>query len=201
MKKLALLLGAIAVSSAFAFGQKIPYMAKIADEVYIDVAEVNIAAWLEYDWDISNRYGAGSQQRQALVPDSLAFAAIYGYSYEEVKQQISLNNQYRDCPIVGLSREQCEAFCAWRTEKCKEKKCYQPKGRPVMFSLPSTSDYAIASDKAKTTHRLPGAPVKAKKRGRVSGLHDNVPELIATSPAGQIPAEPHGFRCLARVIR
>ena len=66
LKRLALLLGAIAVSTVFAFGQRIPYMAKIADGVYIDVAEVSIEAWLEYDWDISNRYGAGSPQRQAL---------------------------------------------------------------------------------------------------------------------------------------
>lgn len=197
MKK-ALLFTLLVVSTVFAFGQRIPYMAKVADGVYIDVAEVSIEAWLEYDWDISNRYGAGSPQRQALLPDSSAFTALYGYGYERVKHQVSLNSQYRHCPVVGLSREQCEAYCAWRTEKCSGNKCYQPKGRPVVFSLPSASDYAIASDKAKTTNRMPGAPVKAKKSGRVNGLHDNVPELLATSPAKELPAAPHGFRCIAR---
>lgn len=201
MKKLALLLGAIAVSTVFVFGQRIPYMAKIADGVYIDVAEVSIEAWLEYDWDISNRYGANSPQRQAIVPDSLVFSTIYGCTYENVKHHVSLNNQYRHCPVVGLSREQCEAYCAWRTEKCKGNKRYQPKDQHVVFSLPSASDYAIASDKAKTTNRLPGAPVKAKKFGRINGLHDNVPELLATSPAKEIPTTPHGFRCVARLTK
>mgnify|MGYP002626972923 FL=1 len=201
MKRLALLLGAIAVSTVFAFGQRIPYMAKIADGVYIDVAEVSVAAWLEYDRDISNRYGANSPQRQAIVPDSLVFSTIYGYTYEKVKHQASLNKQYRNCPVVGLSREQCEDYCAWRTEKCKGNKRYQPKGKSVVFLLPSVSDYAMASDKAKTTNRLPGATVKAKKFGRINGLHDNVPELLATSPTKHVPAEPHGFRCIARMAR
>ena len=183
----------LVVSTVFAIGQRIPYMAKIANGVYIDVAEVSIEAWLEYDWDISNRYGAGSPQRQALLPDSSAFTALYGCGYERVKHQVALNGQYRHCPVVGLSREQCEAYCAWRTEKCSGNKSYQPKGRPVVFSLPSASDYAIASDKVKASNRMPGAPVKAKRNGRVN--------VLSTSPAKEVPAAPHGFRCIARTTR
>lgn len=171
-------------------------MVKIADDTYMDYAEMSIDAWLEYDWDVSKQYGADSPERLAIVPDANVFRSLYGKDYEDVKKYLQLRETYGRRPIVGLSREQIAKFCEWRTAKCAQSKHYHPHGRSLQFSLPDKDDYANALGKAKVTKHEAGSPTPKKKGNKIYGLYDNVSEIQATDP----PKHPYGFRCVAREV-
>lgn len=196
MKQLLLLITLAAANVLSIHAQKVPFMVKIADDTYMDYAEVSIESWLEYDWDMSKQYGADSPERLAVVPDGKAFRSLYGKDYEAVKTYLELRKQYGRCPIVGLSREQIAKFCEWRTEKCSQSKKYHPNGRTLMFALPDKDDYAAALNKGKVTKSDAGSPNPKKKGNKIYGLYDNVAEI----QIGETTQHPYGFRCVAREV-
>ena len=196
MKKTLLYVLAIVVAMDQASAQKVPYMVKIEEDTYMDVAEMSIEAWIEYDFDISNQYGVDSPERRALLPQRKVFMSLYDKDYEAIRKYVGLRETYGRCPIVGLSREQIAKYCEWRTEKCSQKKCYRPNGHALVFGLPDSQDYESALKKAKVTQNDPGTPTPQKKGKKIYGLYDNVAEIHA----GATPEQPYGFRCVAREV-
>ena len=162
----------------------------------MDIAEVSIEMWIEYDWDISNQYGTNSPERRALLPDNKVFRSLYGKDYEAVRKFVALKETYGRCPIVGLSREQITKYCEWRTEKCSQAKGYQPHGHALVFGLPDKEDYDSALQKAKITENEAGAPTPKKNGNKIYGLYDNVAEIHSSAT----PEHPYGFRCVAREV-
>ena len=196
MKQLLLLITFAAASLLPLQAQKVPFMVKIADDTYMDYAEMSIEGWLEYDWDVSKQYGADSPERLAIVPDANVFRSLYGKDYEDIKKYLELRETYGRCPIVGLSREQIVKYCEWRTAKCAQSKHYHPHGRSLQFALPDKDDYANAFAKAKVTKLEAGSPTPKKKANKIYGLYDNVSEIQTNEP----PKHPYGFRCIAREV-
>lgn len=196
MKRFVMLVLLAAVGVVYGYGQKVPYMVKIEEDTYMDVAEMSIESWIEYDWDISKQYGEDSKERRALVPNSKVFRSLYGKDYEAIKKFIELRSEYGRRPIVGLNREQIAKYCEWRTEKCAQSKKYHPHGRSLVFGLPDKDDYESALRKAKVTKNDAGSPTPKKKGGKIYGLYDNVSEIHT----GVTPDEPYGFRCVAREV-
>ncbi|MBO4751854.1 MAG: hypothetical protein J5526_03775 [Bacteroidales bacterium] len=196
MKRGLLLVLMVWLGVMMACGQKVPYMVKIEEDTYMDNTEMSIEAWIEYDWDISKQYGEDSPERRAVVPDNRVFRSLYGKDYEAIKKYLELKDDYRRCPIVGLSREQIVKYCEWRTEKCAQRKEYHPHGRSLVFGLPDKNDYESALSKAKVTKKVAGAPNPKKKGGKIYGLYDNVSEMRTDVT----PQHPYGFRCVAREV-
>lgn len=196
MKKILLFFVLVAISIVAAYAQKVPYMVKIEEDTYMDIAEVSIEMWIEYDFDISNQYGTNSPERRALLPNHKVFMSLYGKEYEAVRKFVALRETYGRCPIVGLSREQIAKYCAWRTEKCSQEKGFQPHGHALVFGLPDSQDYESALRKAKVTENDAGAPTPKKTGGKIYGLYDNVAEIHADAT----PEHPYGFRCVAREV-
>src|SRR5690606_23620070 len=104
-------------------------------------------AWREYVHWNSRHYGAGSPEHLQAFADSTvwldpkAYSASYATYYHK-------HAAYRAFPVVGVTREQAEAFCKWRTARVKE--MYSRKYHKeidIEYRLPTESEWEfIAAD-------------------------------------------------------
>ena len=210
MKKRAsiiILLFSLILNTSNIIAQKIPYMTKIDSKEmkYIDNTEVSISDWREYEFDIKNRFGSNSQEFLSTIPDTALFRRYYNYSYihpnanNMEKQNFSnadvgfMKNNYDKYPMIGISYKQCIDYCKWRTEIYN----YKIKGvSKITFSIPSHEDYAKAISKAKITNNPPLFKLVNKKRGKITGVTDNVKEYNIGNKINPND-NPIGFRCIA----
>ncbi|PKP11438.1 MAG: hypothetical protein CVU09_04000 [Bacteroidetes bacterium HGW-Bacteroidetes-4] len=136
---------------------------RISDDVYFDETEIDVASWLSfYTWTIVHE-GFGKAQKlmpdsNAIEPelwnyikskstDFVSFEARYtqlpvGYFCNECTVDAELaerlpNFRNRcsilDFPITGISYEQAEAFCKWRTKTLGDNK--------IVFRLPTPEEW------------------------------------------------------------
>jgi formylglycine-generating enzyme required for sulfatase activity len=96
-----------------------PGTVPITETFYADEFEVTNRAWQEYENYMKVKFGNGSQEHIKTLPDTsvwldpMAYSAPYHkYYYRHVA--------YKEFPVVGVSHEQAEAFCRWRTDRVKE---------------------------------------------------------------------------------
>lgn len=92
-----------------------PGTVRITENFFADKNEITNFAWYEYIFWNKTKYGVTSKEYFASLPDTLiwnesnkAEIGYRGYYREPV---------YRDFPAVGISYEQAQAFCKWRTER------------------------------------------------------------------------------------
>jgi len=136
---------------------------RISDDVYYDETEIDVASWLSfYTWTIVHE-GFGEVQKilpdsnaveselwsyiRSKSTDFLSFEARYtqlpvGYfgkdciiDAELVKRLPNFKNRCTilDLPITGISYEQAEAFCKWRTKTLGDNK--------IVFRLPTPEEW------------------------------------------------------------
>lgn len=136
MKKQVISVALFAVLGTMTVGCQAQYVSgtsRLTSGKYIDKNATTIQSWLEYDWYLSHLLEKDSSV--SALPDTALFYSVYGVQYRDVKHVLDLNNTFKNRPMVGLSYEQCVAFCKWRTIM------YQaPKESTVTFSLPSSDD-------------------------------------------------------------
>ncbi|MDR0982501.1 MAG: SUMF1/EgtB/PvdO family nonheme iron enzyme [Culturomica sp.] len=86
---------------------------------YIDEHEVRNVDWLEYlDW-LGRVYISYPEVKQRAVPDSLVWREQLAYNEPMVKNYLHFPS-YRSYPVVGVSWEQVDEFCKWRTDRVNE---------------------------------------------------------------------------------
>lgn len=136
--------------------QNIPNMIKLDKTgVYIDKTVVSIRGWHEYVWYMYKTYGADSEQFHSAKCDSAVFRNHYNhvflYPYTQGIGKMEkygfssgdinfMNEEYDKHPMVGLSYEQCVAFCNWRTEMYN--KVHKKK---LQFRMPTSEELRKAS--------------------------------------------------------
>lgn len=187
-------------ASGMTNAQELYNMTKIdkATNKYIDNNEITILSWREYESFIAKEYGAKSIEHRAVLPDSATFRNCYKHCYVISESNIKYKKgdvsfmllESDNYPMVGITYEQCEAFCKWRTEH--HVKNIEKPGI-ISFSMPSESDYEQARPFAQKTNDEPLAPIKNKRK--IYGLFDNVKEF--TTENRTLTDEPTGFRCIA----
>jgi len=142
-------------------GFKLQWVTKVNDTLYFDSGEIDVAAWLSYmSWVFESQ---GEQNVKRLLPDSTAVdpqiwhilskrnksfcneISFYtgmpiGYFDQKCDNCTHCDNYfYRshcpflDFPITGLTFEQVNAFCIWRTERYKK---YN-----ISFRLPTEKEW------------------------------------------------------------
>lgn len=123
-----------------------PGTVKINDSLFIDNTELTNLAWLEYEADTKQKYGANSPQHLALLPDSTVWTKTLSYNQPYVIYYYR-HPAYRQYPVVGISYEQALGYCKWRTEKVKQvlsaKKQYLDYD--FIYRLPSKEEWEFCS--------------------------------------------------------
>lgn len=183
-----------ALGEAFAINPPGTKKVKIDNEtLYIDQNEICVADWLEYINSIEHSYGKDSEELKATFP--------MGIDTKEALVKFKLTKS-----ITGISLEQAQKYCEWRTVVVNSVNEETGLGK-VNYTIPTEEQYTklirtfgsyeILSDKNKTE--------------RITGLQSSVYELTIEgsvlknngvfSNEEVVPSENIGFRCIATVIK
>lgn len=123
MKQLFLpLLGIVALTVSFTVQTKKTFIPpgtiQVNDTLFADETEVSNFSWLEYIWWTENIYGTDSKEYKECLPDTTVWRDKLAYNEPFVNYYLR-HIAYRDYPVVGISYEQAQSFCKWRTEQVK----------------------------------------------------------------------------------
>jgi formylglycine-generating enzyme required for sulfatase activity len=88
----------------------------LRDSLYMDQCEVRNLDYLEYiSWLKAN----DPQNYEKALPDTTVWRQPMSYNEPYVKYYFQ-HPAYRNYPVVGVSHEQAEAYCEWRTARVLE---------------------------------------------------------------------------------
>lgn len=87
---------------------------------YMDETEVSNTNWLEYlNW-IRRNYPTDAQYYYEELPDTLVWRRPLSFNEPYVNNYLR-HPAYKDYPVVGVTAQQAERYCAWRTDMVNEK--------------------------------------------------------------------------------
>lgn len=125
-----------------------PGTVEVSDSLFFDQTEITTFNWLEYTTWMKNNYGDDSPEYLASLPDSSVFT---GFN-EPFSRLYFFHPAYHNYPVVGVSYNQAQQFCTWRSERVKEmlaiqhakKKNY--KMPELAYRLPSEAEWELVAN-------------------------------------------------------
>jgi formylglycine-generating enzyme required for sulfatase activity len=147
----------------------VPGVVYIRDSLYIDETEVANIHWLEYLHFLQK--DSSRAVYEAALPDTTlwnAYCLRLGVPTIDIYLQYYLRYPgFRYFPVVGVSQQQAEAYCRWRSAKVAEVRQTSP-GRHYQRQRRRLRDYDV-----QVTYRLPtAAEWETSAMGRLdSGQH------------------------------
>lgn len=179
----------------------------LRDSLYLDKTEVTVFAWGRYMTWIAQTFGDKSLEYERAQPNE----KVWRYYFESESSAMSFgyrylyDPQYAEFPIVGISHQQAQNYCAWRTAitLLNFERQYNPLGAATRYEiqlyyrLPTFEEWRYAvrqTSKAPMSYRH-----WADATQRVANIPDSlnhpiIPPFTWDSFDGQ--ANIHGFRHL-----
>lgn len=177
-------------------------------EKYLDRMEISNIDWRAYLFWLEDEYGEDSEKYLQAIPDSNSWLQAY-------EEPVLWNRDYNHYPIVGITYEQAQAFCQWRSEPVQMK-----FKKEVQYRLPTVEELKLASEKEDFEQKEDlyayGTRNWFQRRldlpRKHKGLFDNAVELTAeqgvavhgdeetqtlTTQEYVVPQKDLGFRCIA----
>lgn len=86
---------------------------------YMDETEVSNADWLEYLHWLNQNFPDDNELYYNAIPDTLVWRNPLSYNEPYVDLYLR-HPAYQDYPVVGVTWEQANAYCVWRTDRVNE---------------------------------------------------------------------------------
>jgi len=119
-----------------------PGSIKIADNIYIDLAETSNSGYLEFLY--YTRRVIGEEEYKSIMPDTDSWRALIGYKGAYAMSEYYLRHPaYRNYPVIGISYQQALKFCKWRADRVMEFILIQNNIIPYNISPPKDSVFTI----------------------------------------------------------
>lgn len=188
MRKFGILIGVLfffLLSSFNPFSYTPPGTKKLSlngEELYVDRSEVLNAHWAEYLHWLEEEYGKDSPEYQEALPKETVWCSIYGEELEEIVESV-IHGEYVRHPVIGITHEQAEAFCKWRSDRVNEK--YE--GHTTRYRLLTPQEYKAVREAGVECKEKSGPypyPRKSEaqrvlSKKRIQGICGNVQELTS----------------------
>lgn len=91
-----------------------PGTVRFNDTLFVDITEIRNLDWKEYSYWQKAFYGEKSNEYKSCFPDSTIWRTSI---YEQVAKSYFKHPAYNEFPIVGITFEQAQAYCEWRTKQ------------------------------------------------------------------------------------
>ncbi len=86
---------------------------------YMDETEVSNQDYREYVYWLERVYPGDKEKRKTVMPDTMVWRSKLAYN-EPFLNNYFRHPAYSDYPVVGVSWEQANAYCSWRTDRVNE---------------------------------------------------------------------------------
>lgn len=107
----------------------------IQGNTFMDETEISNISWQEYMYWTKNKHGEKSDIYLATKPDSAV--------WEEPMLNLYISHPaYRDYPIVGVTWQQANDYCEWRSDRVMERILILQEDKPKMI-VPSKITYRL----------------------------------------------------------
>lgn len=128
-----------------------PNCVKLYDNIFIDKTEISNIHWLEYLYYVQR--DSSEVVYKAALPDTTVWL-----SYQDTSRYEHYFRSYREFPVVGITQQQAEAYCQWRsyavnnlvkTAKKKEKRkrgLEDDQNVIFRFRLPTEKEWMAAAE-------------------------------------------------------
>ncbi len=109
------------------------------------------------DKDVKPRSAFMEKKKISIYPDEMVWIRDFVYSYNEpMTRSYFTHPAYDDYPVVGVTWDQCNAFCAWRTLKWNDYRTMQKEAPLDQFRLPTEYEWEYAARGGRNLSPYPG---------------------------------------------
>jgi formylglycine-generating enzyme required for sulfatase activity len=154
-----------------------PGTVQVSETLFADETEISNLSWREYEFWTSVKFGSGSPEHLAVMPDSTVWLDSNAYNGPYAKYYYR-HVSYRDYPVVGVSYEQAVAFCKWRTQMVKHFGYIRNKKElNIEYRLPTVEEWETISSSSMSATQNNGRDEK----GRILSNHHRPDDTLGTA--------------------